>query len=97
MSYNDKEKFMDNIRSKEDEEYEQFLKERWGIVDDPDPIVSKVIQRISDRSKEGIKKYGCTMEREDIDTAGWIDNAIEELLDGAIYLERLKVNILKKD
>ena len=37
------------------------------------------------------------MEREDIDTAGWIDNAIEELLDGAIYLERLKVNILKKD
>ena len=32
MSYNDKEKFMDNIRSKEDEEYEQFLKERWGIV-----------------------------------------------------------------
>lgn len=33
------------------------------------------------------------MMRTDIDTIGWIDNAIEELLDAAIYLERLKVNL----
>tara|TARA_R110000822_G_scaffold96491_1_gene219590 strand:+ start:722 stop:958 length:237 start_codon:yes stop_codon:yes gene_type:complete len=57
---------------------------------DDDPIVATVMKRMSDRSVEGIKKYGETMMRSDIDTIAWIDHAIEELLDGAIYLERVK-------
>tara|TARA_R110000803_G_C11910779_1_gene313210 strand:+ start:637 stop:801 length:165 start_codon:yes stop_codon:yes gene_type:complete len=51
------------------------------------------MERMSDRSKEGIKKYGTTMMRNDVSTTQWIDHAIEELLDGAIYLERLKYDL----
>jgi len=58
-----------------------------------DPIVATVMNRMHTRSKEGIKKYGCTMEREDVTTLEWIDHAIEEQLDAAIYLERLKADV----
>lgn len=60
---------------------------------EPDPVVATVIQRMSDRSAEGMEKYGCTMMRDDVTTVGWIDHAIEELLDAAVYLERLKLNL----
>lgn len=60
---------------------------------EPDPIVATVIQRMTDRSVEGMEKYGCTMMRDDVTTVGWIDHAIEELLDAAVYLERLKLNL----
>tara|TARA_R110001606_G_C15038527_1_gene611924 strand:+ start:305 stop:526 length:222 start_codon:yes stop_codon:yes gene_type:complete len=60
-----------------------------------DPIVATVMQRMSDRSKEGMKTYGKTMMRNDVKTTEWIDHAIEELLDGAIYLERVKYDLNK--
>ena len=60
-----------------------------------DPIVQTVVDRMHNRSKEGMEKYGCTMERTDLGTSEWIDHAIEEALDFAIYLERLKKDILK--
>ena len=63
------------------------------MINDPDPVVASVIKRMSDRSKEGIIKYGCTMMRDDLKTTEWIDHAIEELLDAAVYLERLKVDL----
>jgi len=55
-----------------------------------DSIVEAVMHKMAIRSNEGMKKYGVSMERKDITTVGWIDNAIEEALDMAIYLERLK-------
>jgi len=55
-----------------------------------DSIVEAVMHKMATRSNEGMKKYGVSMEREDITTVGWIDNAIEEALDMAVYLERLK-------
>ena len=55
-----------------------------------DPIVESVMHKMAIRSGEGMKKYGVSMERTDITTVGWINNAIEEALDTAIYLERLK-------
>ena len=58
-----------------------------------DKIVNTVIKRMVDRSAVGMVKYGVTMERKDIDTIGWIDHAIEEALDFACYLERLKQDI----
>jgi hypothetical protein len=66
-------------------------------INEPDPIVKTVMKRMSDRSKEGIEKYGTTMMRNDVTTTEWIDHAIEELLDGAIYLERLKYNLEKDE
>ena len=69
----------------------EWQRERWK--NDPDPIVATVVERMSKRSREGIEKYGCTMSRTDVTTPEWIDHTIEELLDAAVYLERLKVDL----
>jgi|TARA_R110002124_G_scaffold160220_4_gene327417 hypothetical protein len=65
--------------------------------EDRDPIVQIVIDRMRSRSAVGMEKYGVTMMRDDVSTVEWIDHAIEELLDGAIYLERLKLDISSKN
>jgi len=58
-----------------------------------DPIVREVIDRIEARSLAGIKKYGVSMTRPDITTEEWIDNTIEELLDAAVYLTRVRCDL----
>lgn len=60
-----------------------------------DLIVNTVIQRLADRSAQGMKTYGKPMTRTDINTVGWIDHAIEEALDFACYLERLKKDYIE--
>jgi NTP pyrophosphatase (non-canonical NTP hydrolase) len=46
---------------------------------------------IDQRAKFGFEKYdGITMERDDISLAGWIQHLQNELLDAAIYAEKLK-------
>lgn len=59
------------------------------------PIARQVAERVASRAKEGMKKYGVTMERTDVDVVGWIDHAIEEALDFAVYLTRLKKDLQK--
>jgi hypothetical protein len=59
--------------------------------DQSDPIVSAVIRKMYQRSQVGIKKYGTTMEREDLSYAEWLTHLQEEMLDAAIYCERLKI------
>jgi len=75
----------------------EWEKERWKMMgveyDDADPVVATVVKRLKDRSEEGIKKYGCTMMRDDVTSIEWIDHAIEEALDFAVYLERLKIDL----
>jgi len=58
-----------------------------------DPIVAEVIQRMKDRSIAGMKKFGVPMTRPDVTTEEWIDNTIEELLDAAVYLTRVKSDL----
>jgi len=58
-----------------------------------DPIVNKVIKKMVDRSEEGMLKYRQTAEECKKPTQKWIDEAIEELLDACIYLERLKLSL----
>ena len=55
-----------------------------------DTIVQSVIKRFQDRSALGQKKYGTTLDRTDLKTLDWIQHAQEELMDGILYLERLK-------
>lgn len=54
-----------------------------------DALVDAIRARLAARSRAGQAKYGATMTRADLDTLDWIRHAQEELLDGAIYLERL--------
>lgn len=57
------------------------------------PIAREVLLKVQTRANEGMVTYGQTMERTDIDTQGWIEHTIEELLDAAAYLTRLKVDV----
>ncbi len=62
------------------------------IMSDVDPVVERVREKLRLRSNTGIKKYGRTMDREDLDTVAWLRHAQDESLDLAIYLERLIAN-----
>ena len=56
----------------------------------PDKNVEAVRKMLLDRSVVGLKKYGVTTERTDTDFQGWIEHLQQELLDAAIYCQRLK-------
>jgi len=61
-----------------------------------DPIVKAVTDKFQQRSEVGIKKYGVTLEREDIDLIGWLTHLSEELQDATLYIERT-IHELNKD
>jgi hypothetical protein len=56
----------------------------------PDPNVERVREALRVRSVAGMLKYGVTTERCDIDLRGWLQHLQEELLDAAVYIERIK-------
>lgn len=53
-------------------------------------IEERLIQRIRERAEIGRAKYGTTMERTDITFLGWLKHWQEELMDAAIYAEKLR-------
>ena len=57
-----------------------------------DSIVLKVIEKFKDRSLMGLEKYGTTLDRNDLSLLDWINHAQEELMDGILYLEKIKSN-----
>lgn len=59
-----------------------------------DPLVQEIICRLATRSNMGIKKYGDTMVTSTKDIIEWIDEAIEENLDAAVYLNKVKKLII---
>ena len=60
-----------------------------------DKIVQDVIDKFQQRSDTGIKKYGTTLERNDLTPLEWIEHAQEEVMDFILYLEKLK-NVINK-
>ena len=59
-----------------------------------DPLVKKIAERMINRSNMGIKKYGNTMAGANYSLISGIDNAIEEALDLAVYLEDVKIKLI---
>lgn len=55
-----------------------------------DKNVEAIRQSLLERMQRGYTKYGVTTERTDIDLLGWLQHLQEELLDAAVYVERLK-------
>tara|TARA_R110001592_G_scaffold19887_3_gene81172 strand:- start:9204 stop:9443 length:240 start_codon:yes stop_codon:yes gene_type:complete len=49
----------------------------------------QVIKKIRERAEVGKNKYGVTMERTDLNTLEWLVHLQEELMDAAVYIERL--------
>ena len=55
-----------------------------------DSIVLAIISKFKARAILGKQKYGTDLDRTDLKTADWIQHAQEELMDGILYLEKLK-------
>ena len=58
-----------------------------------DKVVLSVMAKYAERSATGLKKYGTTLEREDLTLDQWINHLLEELMDATLYLERIKKDI----
>jgi hypothetical protein len=55
-----------------------------------DSVVDSVVQKFTERSRLGQVKYGKTLDRGDLTVHEWITHAQEELMDGILYLEKLR-------
>jgi hypothetical protein len=55
-----------------------------------DSIVQTIIEKFKMRSELGKKKYGQTLDRNDLSVVEWITHAQEEHMDAILYLEKLK-------
>ena len=62
-----------------------------------DSVVRSVVSKFVDRAKFGLDKYGTDLDRDDLQTVDWITHAQEELMDGILYLEKLKQLYTKND
>jgi hypothetical protein len=59
-----------------------------------DKIVESVVNQMIKRSEIGFIKYGKTLERDDYTPLDWIVEAQQEAMDLALYLERIKQDLL---
>jgi len=55
-----------------------------------DNILERVLTRFKERSETGIKKYGVTLDRNDLSSLEWLIHLQEELMDATLYIEKLK-------
>ena len=55
-----------------------------------DKNVEDVVSQLRDREKRGLSKYGVNTERTDLSTIEWLQHLQEELMDGTVYIEKLK-------
>lgn len=58
-----------------------------------DQVVLAVMAKFAQRSATGLKKYGVTLDREDLTIYDWINHAQEEAMDFTLYLERIRKEI----
>ena len=55
-----------------------------------DSVVSSIISKFEERARIGQIKYGKTLDKNDLSFLEWINHAQEELMDGILYLEKIK-------
>lgn len=58
-----------------------------------DPVVEHVRALLLSRSIVGIKKYGTTTADNPLELRAWLQHALEECLDQAVYLRRAIIEI----
>ena len=87
-------------------EWDAITESWWAVTPQPpkprgkqqsvsDPIVESVVYDLRTRSDVGIKKYGVTLARDDLSLEQWVQHALEECMDMALYLKRIKVELEK--
>ena len=60
---------------------------------DQDSNVKKVVAQLHAREDRGYEKYGVNTDRTDLSTLEWLQHLQEELMDGAVYIEKLKAEL----
>lgn len=55
-----------------------------------DSVVDSIIDQFVDRAQFGKVKYNTDLDRDDLSVPEWIEHAQQELMDGILYLEKLK-------
>ena len=55
-----------------------------------DENVENVVSQLRAREERGLSKYGVNTERTDLSTLEWLQHLQEELMGGAVYIEKLK-------
>ena len=53
-------------------------------------VEDRIVEQIRARQAAGALKYGTTMRRDDLSVGDWLQHAKEEMLDAAIYLQKLQ-------
>jgi len=56
-----------------------------------DSVVRSVINQFITRANIGYKKYGKTLDRDDLTLLEWVQHAQEEHMDAILYLEKIKL------
>jgi len=55
-----------------------------------DNIVERVVSLFRSRSQRGIQKYGITLDKNELSNREWLQHLQEELMDAALYVEKIK-------
>ena len=55
-----------------------------------DRIVERVVSLFRSRSQRGIQKYGITLDKNELSNREWLQHLQEELMDAALYVEKIK-------
>jgi len=63
----------------------------------PDSINQRVSDKLLKRAEMGRSKYGVTMDRNDLAYRDWLLHLQEELLDGAVYIEKLLTQLKENE
>jgi hypothetical protein len=63
---------------------------KYGDFDVVDSVVESIIEKFRQRSAVGIKKYNTTLDRTDLSEEQWKDHLLEELMDGILYLMKIR-------
>jgi succinate dehydrogenase flavin-adding protein (antitoxin of CptAB toxin-antitoxin module) len=58
-----------------------------------DTILESLLTKFRQRSEVGQRKYNTTLDRKDLTLIEWLNHAQEELMDGCLYLEKIKQTI----
>ncbi|WGE00911.2 hypothetical protein [Bacillus velezensis] len=61
------------------------------------PIISAVISKLNAQQDKGLAKYGQPVQVNAYDLRGWLQHALEETLDLAVYLEAAIQNLDRKE
>ena len=68
----------------------------FNRMEEVDSVVKAIVEKFLQRSAVGKQKYGTDLDRKDLSPLQWINHAQEELMDGILYLEKLKQEISPK-